>query len=369
MVQGRARTPQGSTTAHLVELLMPMATTALMGTRGAKPIAVLPGRYAAVAARYLHAWSTGAKWWKRLSYGKKSVPPTVQGRIHFMGRELLSHRRKLEVAATFQLSAALPSVSLAQAFPSKAITLIGPYAAGGTVDIIARRSEPLRKTLGQPIIVESSQVLRFDRHALCRSRARGWIHVARTDQRDSHHASHQQSAGVAPLGLRTSWDDRFPHPWFSSRIPLPVKSVRELIDFAKANPGKIDFGSSGPDSTGASPPEVHARSRHHHDSRSYKGMGAIVQSAHDRRGEVDAVVTTPQASQLVRTEAEHAGSRGARAFAAVTWRGAGAARSEVRGRAVVRTVRSSRDPHEVITKLHDALGEAVARPESRPLSS
>ena len=37
----------------------------------------------------------------------------------------------------------------------KPITLIGPYAAGGTVDVLARTiQEPLRKALGQPIIVE-----------------------------------------------------------------------------------------------------------------------------------------------------------------------------------------------------------------------
>ena len=72
-----------------------------------------------------------------------------------MGRELLSHRRKLAVTALLALSAALPGVSLAQAFPSKPITIIGPYAAGGTVDVLARTiQEPLRRTLGQPVVVE-----------------------------------------------------------------------------------------------------------------------------------------------------------------------------------------------------------------------
>jgi Tripartite tricarboxylate transporter family receptor len=68
----------------------------------------------------------------------------------------LPHRQFLQLAAG---SAALPAVSRiarAQAYPICPIMMIVPFAAGGPVDTVARiLSEPLRASLGQPVIVEN----------------------------------------------------------------------------------------------------------------------------------------------------------------------------------------------------------------------
>src|SRR5207237_10825282 len=51
---------------------------------------------------------------------------------------------------------ALPSLAAAQSYPSRPITFIVPYGAGGPVDVLARAlSEPMRAALGQPIVIEN----------------------------------------------------------------------------------------------------------------------------------------------------------------------------------------------------------------------
>src|SRR5258706_244634 len=49
----------------------------------------------------------------------------------------------------------VPCAGLAQPYPPKPVTLVGPFAAGGRLDVGARLlSEPMRKSLGQPVLVD-----------------------------------------------------------------------------------------------------------------------------------------------------------------------------------------------------------------------
>ena len=62
--------------------------------------------------------------------------------------------RKLVLAMA--LAGGLPTVALAQNYPSRPVTLVVPFAAGGGTDTIARiLGERLRASLGQPVIVEN----------------------------------------------------------------------------------------------------------------------------------------------------------------------------------------------------------------------
>ena len=62
----------------------------------------------------------------------------------------------LRIAAACALLLAATTVASAQAYPSRPITMVVPFAAGGPVDTVARiLSEPMRASLGQSIIVEN----------------------------------------------------------------------------------------------------------------------------------------------------------------------------------------------------------------------
>jgi tripartite-type tricarboxylate transporter receptor subunit TctC len=68
----------------------------------------------------------------------------------------LPRRRFLHFAAGAAASRALSRVAMAQAYPTRPVHIIVPFPAGGATDVIARVvAEPMRKSLGQPILVEN----------------------------------------------------------------------------------------------------------------------------------------------------------------------------------------------------------------------
>jgi tripartite-type tricarboxylate transporter receptor subunit TctC len=146
------------------------------------------------------------------------------------------------------LVAALTTSSAAQQFPSKPITLIVPYAPGGNVDISTRILQAgIGDSLGQPIIIEN------------RPGAGGLIagdYVARSAP-DGHTLFVGSNASIL-LGPMTmpkppyQWDKVFA-PVSSLAVAtnmllvtpkLPAKTVAELIDYAKKNPGKLTLATS-----------------------------------------------------------------------------------------------------------------------------
>jgi tripartite-type tricarboxylate transporter receptor subunit TctC len=66
------------------------------------------------------------------------------------------HRRLRQYALALVLQAGFIAAAHAQAYPAKPVTLVVPFAAGGTVDKVARQiQEPLRARLGQPLIIDN----------------------------------------------------------------------------------------------------------------------------------------------------------------------------------------------------------------------
>ena len=73
-----------------------------------------------------------------------------------MTRNAFPRRRALAVAATLAVTATLPGMALAQAYPTKAITMVVPFSAGGTTDILARIvGKALEGELGQPVVIDN----------------------------------------------------------------------------------------------------------------------------------------------------------------------------------------------------------------------
>jgi tripartite-type tricarboxylate transporter receptor subunit TctC len=160
----------------------------------------------------------------------------------------ICRRRFLHLATGAALLPAIPSVASAQAFPSRPVTIIVPFPAGGPADVIARIvGDRMRTSLGQPVIVENV------------SGAGGTIGVARAaraapdgytlsmGQLNSHVFSgaayivrYDLLKDFEPVALLTT------NPlMFAGRKDLSAKNIRELVAWLKANPDKASFATPG----------------------------------------------------------------------------------------------------------------------------
>ena len=149
---------------------------------------------------------------------------------------------------------AVPGLASAQAWPSRPVHLVVPYAPGGPVDISARLvAAKLQGALGQPVVVEN------------KPGAGGNIgadYVAKSAP-DGHTlvmgaiATHAINPALYPKLPYDPLRD-FRHIALLVQVPnvlvlnndVPARSVGELIDFSRKNPGKLDFASGSTGSTG-----------------------------------------------------------------------------------------------------------------------
>ncbi len=154
----------------------------------------------------------------------------------------------LAVAATGAL-ALMPFAVQAQAFPAKALTIVVPFSAGGTTDILARVvGQYMAKDLGQPVIIDNRAGAggNIGAQMVARAAPDGYTLLMGTV---GTHAINQS------LYKKMSFD---PIKDFApiTRVALvpnllvanpgqPFKNVKELIAYAKTNPGKVSFASSG----------------------------------------------------------------------------------------------------------------------------
>jgi tripartite-type tricarboxylate transporter receptor subunit TctC len=156
---------------------------------------------------------------------------------------------KLATAATL---AAFALPASAQDYPSKPVTLIIPWVAGGPTDIVLRAfAEAAQKHLGQPIIVENKAG---------GGGAVGPAQMAATAKPDGYTIS-QMPDGVyrTQIMQKTTYDSQADFTYiialtgyaYGVIVPMesPFKSWQDLVAFAKANPGKLNFGSPGAAST------------------------------------------------------------------------------------------------------------------------
>jgi tripartite-type tricarboxylate transporter receptor subunit TctC len=147
-------------------------------------------------------------------------------------------------------AAALPAVSRiarAQTYPSRPVTVIVPYPAGGGIDALARAlSEPLRGSLGQPIVMEdvggAGGTIAMSR--LAHAAADGYILGIGTVDQVLNGAIYQLQYDVVsafePIGLLAS------SPYLIvSKTAVPATNLKELITWLRANGGKIAQGQNG----------------------------------------------------------------------------------------------------------------------------
>ena len=155
-------------------------------------------------------------------------------------------KRSLLVAAGMLLLA--PGIAASQAYPSRPLRFIVPSAPGGSPDINSRElANELSKQMGQQVVVENrpgaSGILGYELLARASSDGYTFAYISNF------------------IATNPSLYSKLPYDFFRDFQPviqyfsglnvltvspsLPVRSVKELIEQARANPGKLTFGSSG----------------------------------------------------------------------------------------------------------------------------
>jgi tripartite-type tricarboxylate transporter receptor subunit TctC len=138
--------------------------------------------------------------------------------------------------------------AFAQAWPAKPVTLVVPFATGGTTDVLARAvGQELSKALGQPVIVEN-------KGGAGATIGADYVAKAKPD-------GYTLLVGAVHHTIATSVYKKLPYDFQKDLAPVstlalvpnvlvvgpsvPAKNVTELLALAKASPGKFTYGSNG----------------------------------------------------------------------------------------------------------------------------
>ena len=147
--------------------------------------------------------------------------------------------------------------SVAQAamavYPDKPITLIVPWAAGGSTDILARAiAEQLTRSMGQPVIVENRAGASGNIGSNMVAKAKPDGYTLLVGSMSTHAMNPALMASMPFKGA----DDFTPIALVANVIntmvvnpSVPANNLREFIAYAKANPGKLAYASAGGGST------------------------------------------------------------------------------------------------------------------------
>jgi tripartite-type tricarboxylate transporter receptor subunit TctC len=172
----------------------------------------------------------------------------------------------MKKACIFFLTAVLifaAGAAYAQEYPTKSVRMIVPFAPGGASDVVGRLLSPgLTKELGQQVVIDN------------RSGASGniGVEVAARAPADGYTIL---LGNIGTMAINPGLFPKFPINPVRDLIAvtqvvdvptalvihpsLTVKSVKEFIDYAKANPKKLDFGTAGPGSNGRFEMEIFMR--------------------------------------------------------------------------------------------------------------
>ncbi|TAK45543.1 MAG: tripartite tricarboxylate transporter substrate binding protein [Betaproteobacteria bacterium] len=200
------------------------------------------------------------------------------------------------LAATLSL---LSSMATGQAYPNKPIKLLVPYAAGGTTDIMARvLQQPMQATLGQPVIVENraGAAGAIAMREAARSQPDGYTIVfinngliATTPvlQKDAGYDGVKDFASIGMVSTAAMF--------VVANGDLPVNDLKGFIEYARRNPGKLEYASAGPGSFGHLSSELFVRAagiKLVHVP--YKGQAPTLNAV--LTGEVKLLITSPSAA-------------------------------------------------------------------------
>jgi tripartite-type tricarboxylate transporter receptor subunit TctC len=145
----------------------------------------------------------------------------------------------LRIALFSFVSFVVPASVSAQQFPSRPVHIIVPFPPGGGADALARIMQPqLTKLWNQPVIIENKPGAsgKIGADFVASSPADGLTMMMSS----TASLTEKNVSQFAPVTLVSA------SPYVVVASPkVPASNIRELIDYAKKNPGKLSFGSSG----------------------------------------------------------------------------------------------------------------------------
>jgi tripartite-type tricarboxylate transporter receptor subunit TctC len=205
--------------------------------------------------------------------------------------------KNIKLIATSLICIFFASASVqAQSWPNKPITLIVPTPPGGTTDFSARLvADSMSKTLGVPVLVDNKPggSGNIGNQFVARSKPDGYTLLVSFSGYHVGNPHLFKQAGwdpirdFAPVGMMTV------APQVITINPkLPINNVKELIAYAKKNPGKLNYASSGSGSIQHIAGELFKQQTGTFITHiPYRGSGPAVQDL--MGGQVDMFITTP----------------------------------------------------------------------------
>ena len=279
--------------------------------------------------------------------------------------------RLVNVAAALAV-AAVSGLALAQSYPSKPVKIVIPFVPGGPSDTVGRAiGSKFQEFLGQPAIVEN------------RPGANGAIAaelVARSDP--DGYTILVGSIGVFSINAALHKDLRY-HPVrdfapitlavttpnvLVTKLDFPAKTVKELVEYARKNPGRISYGSSGAGSSDHLTAELFKQMTNTFGVHiPYRGGAAVVTdllggqveasfqnlgtvATQIRAGKIRALAVTANSRASALPEIPTMAEAGFPGLVVTSWQAAAA---------------PARTPREIVAKLNDAAVKALRSPEIR----
>jgi tripartite-type tricarboxylate transporter receptor subunit TctC len=161
----------------------------------------------------------------------------------------MSTRRSILIATLGIVGTFFSSFSMAQAYPNKPIKLVIPFPAGGATDIVGRVvAQQLGVELGQTVVVDNRAGAAgvIGSESVARAAPDGYTILLSTS------STHTIGPILNPKIPFSPTKDFTPIMYLAASpqvvvVPLtsPAKTMPELIDYIKKNPGKLNFGSAG----------------------------------------------------------------------------------------------------------------------------
>jgi tripartite-type tricarboxylate transporter receptor subunit TctC len=277
----------------------------------------------------------------------------------------------VKIAAAL-LAAGLAGGVHAQAFPSKPIKIVIPFVAGGSSDIVGRAiGSKFSELLGQPAIVENRPGANGSIAAEYVAKADpdgytvlvGSIGVFSINQALFKDLRYNALRDFAPLTLAVTTPNVL-----ITRPDLPASTMKELVEFAKKNPGKLSYCSSGTGSSdhltgevfkqGAGIFAVHVPYRGGAACQtdimgsqidlSFQNLGAVTN--YIKAGKMKALAVTAAARNPALPNVPTTGEAGFKDMVVTSWQAAAA---------------PAKTPREVVMKLNDTMVKTLRSPDVR----